>query len=340
MSFILNKKAALTDGGAQQYRQIEELRRIAINQNKHLQTLTTNAIPDLAPKAWLEMDNTTVQLIGQEADVIYQDLMPLSKSVGIGTLVSAYRRLGAMDAGEVSLSGQTTKLMGQVADDYDGVVIPIHSKSFGFQWREFEGKRQLPYDIVAENQAAATREVIRLMTNTIMVGNPGINYQGFGSYGIRTSPNTLKVVLGADFTAPATTFEAMDTALGNFLYNVRGPNNRVVQNGTLYISSEIEKNWGRRTGPLTTDQTYMAALGQTPGVSEIKTSLELSGNEMLFIIRSTQFIQPITGMAVTNTPIPRLVPMADYHYLTWSAMGLAIKADQDGRTGVLLGTAS
>ena len=50
------------------------------------------------------------------------------------------------------------------------------------------------------------------------------------------------------------------------------------------------------------------------------------------------YIQPVTAMPITTTPIPRNQPFADYQWITWSASGLQIKTDQDGRTGVVLGS--
>lgn len=342
MSLILNAKAvAGSDACRAQYEQREQMRSIGFHWNQSLARnagLQVNALPDLTPKAWLDLDNQLVNLIGQEADVLFSDLMGLSRSVNIGKLVAAYKRIGAMDTGSTTLSGQGTKLMGQVAADYDGIVIPIHEKTFGVQWRELEGKRSIGADDVAENQAAAGREVTRLMSVNFMDGNANINYQGANAYGIRNNPNTKAVTLTQDMTSGAATYAQLQAQFVNFIWALRGPNNLVVAPVTVYISSDIEKNLMRTVDATTISRSfYRALLEDTPGLAAIKTSNLLTGNQMVGMVLSSQYIQPVTGMAINTVPVPRQVPFADYHWLTWSASGLLIKADQNGRTGVAYG---
>lgn len=343
MSLVLNKAALARSTAAQaQAVHISELRQVAMNMNRHLQGMTANALPDLSPRAWLDLDTQTVQLISQEADPLFADLMPLSRSVNIGKLVAAYRRLGTIDTGETSLTGQIQKLMGDAVADYDGVVIPVHTKGFGKQWRELEGLREIGADDIAELQAASVREVHRLMTVNFVDGNPNINYQGAGSYGIKTNPNTLAIALTVNLASPTATYAEIQGQIVRILNTVRGGNNRITAPITLYVSPEIELNMQRTSGAGTTqDRTFLAALlADTAGLAGVKTSWTLTGNQVFAIVLNSAYIQPVTGMAVTTTPIPRNVPFADYHWLTWSASGLLIKADQAGRSGVAYGASA
>lgn len=342
MSLILRQSVVAANAAAA--RQWDEVRRLRATFNRteqHLRRLgAINADTTLGPRFWLDLDRSTVELIGQEADPLFTDLMALSRSVNIGKLVAAYRRLGPLDAGETSLNGQLPKLMGQTAADYDGIPIPVHSKAFGRQWREVEGQRSMGYDDLADDQQAAVREVIRLMTVNMMDGNPNVEYQGFQSYGIKNNPNTLAVELLADFTDPNATYAELQSAFVAFVMAVRGGDNRVTAPGTAYVSPEIEQNLQRASGATTMDRTFMVALGETAGVESIKTSYLLTGNEMLYVVRNRAYIQPVTGMAITTTPIPRLQPFADHQFVTWSASGLQIRSDQEGRSGVAYGTSS
>lgn len=345
MSLILNSRVVNASAAARsQYEQRELLRQVAYSGGRSLALnhgLQVNALPDLDEKAWLDLDNQTVQLIGQESDPLFNDVMALSRSVSIGKLVAAYKRIGAMDVGDTSLTGQTTKLMGDLATDYDGIVIPIHQKSFGKQWRELEGQRSIGSDDIADLQAASVREVIRLMTVNMIDGNPLINYQGANSYGIKNNPNTLAVTLTQDMTSPAATYAQLQAQFATFVRALRGPDNRVTAPITVYISSEIETNLTRTSGATTMDRSfYTALLADTPGVAAIKTSWLLTGNQMIGAVLNSAYIQPITGMAINTTPIPRQVPFADYHWMTWSASGLLIKADQAGRAGVAYGASA
>lgn len=345
MSLIITKKLhANSDAIRTQYDQREQMRQMGFHWNQSLARnagLQVNALPDLSARAWLDLDNQVVQLIGQESDVMFNDIYALSRSVSIGKLVAAYKRIGAMDVGSTTLSGQGTKLMGQIATDYDGVVIPIHEKTFGAQWRELEGKRTIGADDIAEHQAAATREVIRLMTVNMVDGNPLINYQGATAYGIKTNPNTKAVVLTQDMTSTAATYAQLQAQFVAFLQALRGPTNRITAPITVYISAEIEANLNRTVDATTISRSFFRALSEdTPGLAAIKTSSLLTGNQMVGVVLNRAYIEPVTGMAVNTVPIPRQVPFADYQWMTWSASGLLIKSDQAGRSGVAYGASA
>lgn len=338
MSFILNAATRATGAGRSQFDLVQRDWGTAHNLNAfygQMAGMAANAVPNLDPRAWLDLDAQTRTLIGQEADVIFTDLMGLSQSVSIGKLVAAYRKTGSMDAGDTSLTGQETHLLGKVAHNYDGVVIPVHTKAYGLQWRQVEGNRTIGYDELGENNEAAVREVVRLMTVNFMDGKTGLNYQGATSYGIRNNPNTLASTLSVDLTAAASSYINMHDEVVKQVQKVRGSANGVITPLTLYISPEIESNWQRTTGGQTIDRTFMQGMGDIAGLAAIKTSKYLVGNQIIIMALSNEFVAPKTGMAITTTPIPRQQPFADYQFITWSASGLLIKADADGRSGVL-----
>lgn len=293
---------------------------------------TINA--DIGPRPWLELDTRVVQLIGQEADVIYRDLMPLAQSVNIGKFAVAYKKIGDIDEGETSLSGQVTHLMGQTGHSYGGIVVPTHVKAFGRKWRETEANRSIGLDELSDDQDAATREVIRLQTSNMIDGNANLNYQGFYAYGLKNNPATQAITLLVDFTSNASTFEQMDAEFGRVLALMRGGNNRVARDFNIYISPEIEANWRRRSGPQTIDQRFQTLFAATPGVAKIEMSNTLTGNQMIGFVATTEFIKPVVGQAVGTVPIPRLRPFDDFQFVTWAASGLQIFEDDDGRSGV------
>lgn len=293
---------------------------------------TINA--DIGPRAWLELDTQVVQLIGQEADVLYTDLLPLAQAVNIGKFTVAYKKIGDIDAGETSLTGQVTHLMGQTGHNYGGILVPTHVKAFGRSWRETAANQSIGLDELADDQAAAVREVIRLQTENFITGNANLIYQGFHAYGLKNNPATQAITLLVDFTSNASTFAQMDAEFGRVLGVMRGGNNRVTRNFNIYISSEIEANWRRRSGAQTIDRTFAEVFAATPGVAAIKVSNELVGNQMIGFVASREFIRPVVGQGVGTTPVPRLRPFDDHQFVTWAASGLQIIEDDDGRSGV------
>lgn len=293
-----------------------------------------NAVGDIGPKQWLEMDAEVVRLIGQEADPILTDLLPLAQSVSIGKFAVSYKQLTDIDRGVTSIAGQVTHLMGNTGHQYAGILVPTHVKAFGRSWRETEANRSIGMDELRDDQEAAVREVLRLMTDNFVDGNAGLNYQGFQAFGIKNNPGTKAFTLGVDFTNPLSTFEDMDAEFNRVIGSMRSGTNRVVRDFTVYISPEIEVNWRRRNGPKADDRTYLQAFTGVVGVESIRVSHKLSGNEMVGFVRSREFIRPVVGQAVGTTPVPRLRPFDDYQFVTWGAAGLQILADASGRSGV------
>lgn len=329
--------ATNTAAGRAQVTHRDEHRRAYNGQEAHLRLVSNGALTfnaDIGPRPWLELDTRVVQLIGQEADVLYRDLMPLAQSVNIGKFAVAYKKLGDMDAGETSLTGQVTHLMGQTGHSYGGILVPTHVKAFGRGWRETEANRSIGVDELADDQDAAVREVIRLQTENFINGNPNLVYQGFHAYGLKNNPATQAITLLVDFTSSGSTFAQMDAEFGRVLGVMRGGTNRVVRNFNIYISPEIEANWRRRSGAQTIDQTFMQVFAASPGVAKIEVSNELIGNQMIGFVATTEFIKPVVGQAVGTTPVPRLRPFDDFQFVTWGASGLQIFEDDDGRSGV------
>lgn len=324
-----------TNAGRAQVTHRDEHRRAYNAQEQHLRgqgVIKVNA--DIGPRAWLEMDTQVVQLIGQEADVLYTDLLPLAQAVNIGKFAVAYKKIGDIDAGETSLTGQVTHLMGQTGHNYGGILVPTHVKAFGRGWRETEANRSIGMDELADDQAAAVREVIRLQTENFINGNPNLVYQGFHAYGLKNNPATQAITLLVDFTSNASTFAQMDAEFGRVMGVMRGGSNRVTRDFNVYISPEIEANWRRRSGAQTIDRTFAEVFAATPGVAAIKVSNELVGNQMIGFVASREFIRPVIGQGVGTTPVPRLRPFDDFQFVTWAASGLQITEDDDGRSGV------
>lgn len=296
---------------------------------------------------WRDFDTQTKALmIGDEGGVIMADLAPLSRNVNIGKIVSEYRRYGETEL-EVrsSIDGQHRKPVNRTTYDYDGALVLVHSTQVGRVWRELEGMRSEGFDGLMDDQAAAVRYVRKRMVNDYIDGTPDISYKSYTSPGIKAHPNTLALDLGAgglatDLTSPTLTFaEAWDVYLAA-LQALQGSGNNAVGNVTFYISDAIWFNLLRIANPATNNtETILAGLMRIPGVAGFKRTDALTGNEFMAIILSTEYIRPIVGMPVTTTPIPRVTPMDDWHVLVWSASGLQIKADAQGRSGVLYASA-
>lgn len=297
---------------------------------------------------WRDFDNQTKQLmLSDEGSVLMQDLAPLTRNVNVGKIVTEYRRFADNEL-EVrrSIDGQHAKPVNNTTYDYDGALVLVHSTQVGRNWRELEGMRSEGYDAMLDDQAAAVRYVRKSLVDDFVNGTADLKYKGYGSYGIKSNPNTKALDLGTsglnvDLTAASTTFAQAWGVFVAALQELTGKGNNAVGNVTFYLSDEVWFNLLRIANPGTSNtETILDGLRRIPGVAGFKKSDAVSGNEFFAIILSSEYIRPVVGMPVTTTPIARVTPMDDWHVLVWTAAGLQIKADANGRTGVLYASAA
>lgn len=294
-------------------------------------------------EVWRDFDTQVKQLmLSDEGGTLLSDLMPLARNVHIGKIVSEYRRYGA-DELEVrsSIDGQHAKPVNHTSFDYDGALVLVHTTQVGRNWRELEGMRSEGYDALLDDQAAAVRYVRRRTVDNFVNGTEVPAFKGYSALGIKDHPNTIALDLGAaglniDLTSPTLTAADAQRAIISTLQALQGEGNAAVGNVTLYVSGGIWFNLMRVANPGTSNtESLLTMLLRTPGLAGIKQTDLLSGNEMIAVILSDEYIRPIVGMPITTTPIPRVTPMDDWHVLVWGASGLQIKADGQGRSGVL-----
>ena len=348
MSFYLDKTIVANSRAAKgQWDEVLRRRKAFAANEQHfgqLHGMDVNAAARIPQDVFRDFDSQTKQLMtGDEGGVILDMLMPLARSVPIGKIVSEYRQVSDATQAQSSISGQHRKPMDKVTYDYDGALVLIHDAAFGREWRELEAMRSEDFDGLVDDQAAAVRAVRRQLVDNFLNGSPGTVYKGQESFGIKNSPNTQTLDLGAggldtDLTASATTYAQIEAVFINVLQVLQGAANNVEQDITFVVSSDIWFNLLRRGSNEQSFRTFLEQLRTLPGVADVQKTNganALSGNEFIAMAASGQFIQPVVGMGVTTTPMQRLTPYADWNSLVWSAAGLQIKADAQGRSGVL-----
>lgn len=303
----------------------------------------SNSAAVLPRDAWMELDDITRRVMrNDEGSAFMSDLMPLAKTVHIGKLVNLYRV--SSDAGSVirSLSGQVPVAMDKVTYDYRGTPVPIFSTAYGREWREWNTLQSENFDALADDQEAHTAKIRRDMAKYALTGDSNIVVGGYTAKGIMNHTYSIPVNLGSavgganiDLTAKTTTSDAIDEFFTLYLGAILD-SNLVGQKVNLYVSPEI----GRRL-----DMTYSGSAGYKGGsllsylltnrrIGKISVTYELTGNEFFGFVPSSEYIRPLIGMAVGTTPTTRLNPTDNYQFLVMGAMGLEIKSDFSGRSGV------
>jgi hypothetical protein len=302
-----------------------------------------NSAAILPRDAWIELDGITRRVMrNDEGSVFMQDLMALAKTVHIGKLIHMYRV--SSDAGSVvrSISGQVPVSLDKVIYDYRGTPVPIFATAYGREWREWNTLQAENFDALADDQEAHTAKIRRDMALYTLNGDSTIVVNGITGMGLLNHTYSTAVNLGSatgganiDLTSNATTADAIYNFFSSYLGAILDTH-LVTRPVNIYVSPEI----GRRL-----DLPYSGSAGFKEGtvlehllknrrIAKIAVTYELSGNALFGFVPSSEYVRPLIGMAVTTTPMARLNPTDNYQFLIMGAMGIEVKADYNGKSGV------
>lgn len=302
-----------------------------------------NSAGILPRDAWMELDGITRRVMrADEGQAWMADLMPLAKAVDIGKLVVLNRT--SSDAGRVqrSMSGQVPNALDKVAYAYAGNPVPVFSSGYGREWREWNTLSSENFDALSDDQEAITAKIRRDQALYVLNGDATISVKGYVGYGIRTSPLAKIINIGAsgvNIDLTTATADATDTfftgAFGQML-----DANLIVGAVNLYVSPEIARRWDRSYSGSSGFKggSLRAFLETNPRINKIERSFELSGNEFFGFVPSADYIRPLVGMAVNTTAVTRQNPTDNYQFLVMGALGLEIRADFNGKSGVFYST--
>lgn len=94
------------------------------------------------------------------------------------------------------MSGQVSVTMDKVTYDCRGTPVPIFSTAYGREWREWNTLQWENFDALSDDQEAH-REDRRDMALYALDGDSTIVFEGYAAYGVRTSPYSKALNLGA-----------------------------------------------------------------------------------------------------------------------------------------------
>lgn len=289
-----------------------------------------------------EFDNVTVERFrSDDGDTFLNDLLPLSRSVSIGKLVTKFRR--ASDAGnaQTSMSGQIGVAIDQTEFSYDGTIVPIHDTGFGRNWREWAAQTSEGFDALIDDQRESVATVRAKLADAFLDGHVdkdsnSIVFDGLSWTGMRNDSRVAQVNLGAagvnfDFTDQAQTYAAIEAAFKE-VRDVLWITNNCEKDAVYYVSREIASNFERNSsesdGGLGKILNRLAAL---MGVAAIKVSSKLSGNEFMAFPLDGMSVRPVVGMGVNTVAMPRPVYNSNYNFAVWTATGFEVRTDYDSR---------
>ncbi|MCR4146683.1 major capsid protein [Alcaligenes faecalis] len=312
--------------------------------------LQANALAGLGREFWQEVDNQIVSYRDQETGMeIVNDLLAVQTVLDIGKTVKSYNIAGDIaDDVSISIDGQAPYSFDHTEYDNDGDPVPIFTAGYGVNWRHDAGLRTVGIDLVLDSQAAKLRKFYKSIVSYVLSGSERIRVDGKPGQGLKNHRNTIKLNLGSgagganiDLTT-ATPQQIIEFfTKGAFAQAAR--NNKVEAYDVLWVSPEI---WGNLSQP------YLIQLGTGGGTvagsvldavksfipaRSIRQTFALKDNELIAYQRRQDVVSPLVGMAVGTVPLLRLRPQDNHNFQIMSAMGLQIKRDGDGKSGVLYG---
>ena len=312
----------------------------------HFASFQANASAILPRDAWLELDTITTRVMRDDGGQVFMsDLMALAKPVNIGTMAHLTRV--ASDTNNPvhrSLSGQVPVAMDKTVYDYRGTVVPIFADGYGREWREWNTLRSANFDALADDQEGALDKINRNMADYALDGDATIKFQGYTAYGLRNSPLTKLINLGSaagganiDLTT-ATSDELEAFFVGPFGAMLDA--NLITEAVNLYISPDIARAWDKSYSNAAgfKDGTIREFIARNRRIKKIEVTWKLTGNQFFGFVPNARYVRPLIGMAVNTTAMTRLNPTDNYQFLVMGAMGIEVRGDYNGKSGVFAST--
>lgn len=305
-----------------------------------------NAAAILPRDAWLDLDSVTRRVMRtDEGQAWMADLMPLAKPVNIGKLVHLNRV--SSDIGDPvvrSMSGQVPVPLDKVQYAYRGTPVPIFAKGYYRNWREWNTLQSENFDALSDDQEATTAKVKRDMALYVLDGDATIKVDDYPAFGIRTHPLSKAINLGsgaggANIDLTTATADELD-AFFSGPFGAMLDANLITGKVNIYISPEIARAWDKSYSGSSGFKggTIMQYLQTNRRINKIAVTFELTGNEFFGFVPSADYIRPLVGMAVATTAMTRLNPRDNYNFEVAGALGIDIRADFNGRSGVFYST--
>lgn len=310
--------------------------------------LAANAVGGFTRDFWAELDRQIIQMRDQETGMeIVTDLMGVQTVLPIGKTAKLYNVVGDIaDDVSISLDGQPPHSFDHTEYDSDGDPIPVFTAGYGVNWRHTAGLNTVGIDLVLDSQAAKLRKFNKRLVSYILDGDAKIKVENYPAQGLRTHRNTYKVNLGAggvniNLTTASQSDMAAFFTTGAFGQAARA--NFVDAYDVLWVSPEIWANL-MKPATVTIGGTTLLSGGTVLSVIQgfiparaVKQTFALSGNEFIAYQRRQDVVSPLVGMTTGVVPLPRPLPQNNYNFQIMAAIGIQVKADSDGKTGVLYG---
>lgn len=301
-------------------------------------TLQLNQSGIFKPLFWTEVDRIGIEVREDDRGREFMsDLMGIATPVPIGKTLKAYTANEDISKNyEISMAGNAVNDFDHIDYQNEADPIPIFSGGYGVNWRDWEGLKGEAIDVLGDSARAKKKVLMEAMADYLLTGSSEISVNGFKGQGVKNHRHTAKIDMKIDLTT-ATNDEVVNWFNQTLAIELDG--SFVDALDVMWVSPDINRVLSRpfstaagfKEGTL---RDYVMRFGK---VKSIRQTYKLKGNEWLGYIRSREVITPLVGAALATVPLPRLMPHDNFNFLEWGAMGLQIKADVNGKSGVFYG---
>jgi len=299
---------------------------------------------------WADVDRFVVENRNREVGMeILDDLRGVQTVLDIGRTARIYDIAGdiAKDV-SVSMDGQAPYSFDHADFTSDGDPIPIFTAGWGVNWRHQRGLQNVGIDLAMQSQEAKMPHYYKQLVEYLLRGSDRISVQGYKGQGLTNHRNTAKINLGsgaggANIDLTTATPQQVIDFFTKGAFGVTARNNKVAAYDVLWVSQEIMANLSQPymiqlgTGAASVAGNVLDAVRNFIPAREIRGTFALTGNEFLAYERRRDVVTPLVGMATSVVPLPRPMPQSNYNFQAMGAMGIQVKRDGDGLSGVVYG---
>ena len=335
-----------------QWKSVTESRQMVNNQSQGIARMAgrLDVNEGLIPRdVYQEFDNVTVQRFrSDDGDTFLNDLLPNSRSIGIGKLVQRYRRSSDAGTAQSSMGGQTGVKADQVQYNYDGSIVPIHDVAFEREWREWEGMKSEGFDALIDDQRESVATLRQHLADSLLDGHKDkdgnlIVVDGLSWGGMRNDSRVAQADLSGsglnfDFTDQTKTGDEIKNAFIQ-LRNILLITNDCAKDATYYVSRTIASNFERSFSLQYAGKNIMEELATLMGVKDVKVTNKLVGNQIMALVNDSDAVRPVVGMGVNTVALARPNYNSKFVFVTWSATGWQVRTDHSNKTCAMYASA-
>lgn len=307
---------------------------VTMNVGGEPKAITTNAPATLRKDAWQQLDTAVVKVAKNRLRMV-ADLRSAGLTFntnGLGTTVLQTETQSDISEATISMDGVRRSDRDRPVYDITNLPLPIIHKDFGFTARQIAASQQSGSPLDTSTAELATRRVAET-AEALLQGSLPYQYGGGNIYGYTNFPDRItKVMTVPDGSNQATTVqEVLDMKNLSQLAFHYGP-------WMLYTSPLwdpfLDDDYSSAKG----DNTLRDRLRKVEGVQDVRTADTLSGYQMILVQMTSDVAREVIGMDFTTVQWPSEGGLM-LNFKVMAIMVPQLRADQNGNTGIVHGTA-